>query len=200
MVLALDEARPLLTPFFDRLARCVTSAVAHYNGLPAEERLWHKRRTRANIINDWMVRYAREVFADDANVRFIERHSHTRLVLADRFEVRLKKLDHNLRSHNVPTQQVMAFLYQLQPLLPGFEPMTNIIVGYRWNMLQTEITGVYIVCPQGSQNEWVLEISTEPEFANVPEFLGKPNEPSEPTERRVVVKKDADVDAATDAR
>lgn len=200
MVLALDEARPLLTPFFERLSYCVTSAIAHYNGLPAEERVYHKKRTRANIINDQMVRYAREAFADDPNVRFIERNSHTRLVIADRFEVRLKKLDEHLRSRNVPTQQAMAFLYQLQPVLPGFEPLTNIIVGYRWNLLQTEITGVYIVCPLGDNNEWVIEIATQPQPVSVPDFLGKSQPDAEKPTRRVVAKKDASADAATDAR
>lgn len=190
MTLSRDAAEPLIAPFLETLGLCVTKAVNHYYSLSDMERALHTPRTKASNINDLMVHYAHEGFADSPDVHFVRRYGHTRLILGGVFEVRLKKLDHNLRSHNVPTQLVMEFLYQLNPMLPGFEPMTNLIVGYRWNKLQTAITGVYVVCPYGTRNEWVIEIGIQGDDDNLTAFSPKPDAPQAPPQRRVTPKTD----------
>jgi hypothetical protein len=157
-----DEAEQTLSPFFDNIWKCIVSAVEEYENIPAAQRVKFKPRTRANIINDFMVHNARELLAGLPNVRIEDEKRQFRVIISDRFRMRLKKFDKNLKTSNVPTQQALAFINQIQLEIGAPPNLTNIVAGYRWNILQTELHGVFIVCPFGRRNEWTLEISAPP--------------------------------------
>ena len=127
--------------------------------------------TKANFINDHMVFHAIEKLNGHPNVRFIKRHARTHLMISERFELKLKKLNRNRRPSNILTQAVFAFHNQIPPEPPYqlefsdmLDPITNLIAGYQQNKLKTGIEAVYIVCPKGTHNKWEWKIDFVEEF------------------------------------
>jgi len=171
MVVRLDDAKPVLSPLFDQLWDCVTSAIADYHKLPADERLRHTRRTRSSLINDYMVDNAKKAFASrHPAITFPTIRGRTFMMIGNEFRVAFKKLDSRKCTRNIPTQQALAFVNQLQ--VPGLS-MTNVVVGYQWNLLQTAAKGVFIACPVGQRNEWDIEIKAPivKPVARIPDYL-----------------------------
>jgi len=191
MSLSRAESETILSPFLDELWDCVTVAIERYRNLPSEYSSVFSKRTRSSAIADLMYHQAQSGLASRPDVRFQTLRGQRFIMVGDAFKMRLKKLDENHRPHNIPTQQVLDFLHQVQPQLPGFaEPLTNLFVGYRWNLLETAARGVYVVCPNGDWNAWVLEI--QPRTASVSTPVAQPQPTLDKPGRRVVPKVDAE--------
>ena len=198
MTLPLSDALPVLVPYFPRFYSCVSGAVDDYraNRTPLDKAR-DRKRTRSSIINDSMVHNARTAFVEDPDVTLYEEYGYTRLLIED-FSIRMKKLDHNFRTHNVPTQEALAFVYQMSFQMRGLRALTNLALGYQWNDLETEITGVYLVCPRGTQNEWVIAIPRPDSGPDLQQLPVRPPQPQGPDTDRVFPKKDTDTDTGTD--
>ncbi len=143
--------------------------------------------TKANFINDHMIFHAKDKLGHHPNVGFVRRHGRMRLLVGDRLEIKLKKLDHNRRPSNILTQAVIDFhdqetqAYQFE--FPDMRyPIANLIAGYQQNRMKTGIEAVYVVCPQGSRNswEWRMEFALEPSKA-------VPIEPTTPSAKPKIV-------------
>ncbi len=195
MVVSRDDADGILSPLLQAVWESVSQAVDDYKKLDSDKRAIFKTRTRANIINDLMVHYAAGKLAAFPGVQCGYFRQQFRVIIADARKAELLKLmfkllDRRLLSRYIPTQQKLAFVNQLQPELPSLpNPVTNIIAGYRWNILQTEVDGVFIVCPNGRQNEWALEVSGPgaSDMLQLPDVAPSPKTDG----RRVVPKEDS---------
>ncbi|HBV97794.1 MAG: hypothetical protein JL50_02865 [Peptococcaceae bacterium BICA1-7] len=162
MTLSLNEAKRILDPILPKLSKSINAAINDYKRNIL--RLEYSRRTRASIINDLMWRYAQEALIDAPGIFWRRKGNSHYLIIEDKFKLKFKMLTKNLRSMNIPTQQALDFVYQENGQLDFPDkpaPVTNILAGYKWNDLQTDHDGVYIVCPFGTQNLWALEITQE---------------------------------------
>lgn len=160
MVLRVQEAEPVLSPILDQLWAIVAESVDDFRQLPAHQRAVYRTRTRANIINDHMTQRAVRALSGVPGLQLKFQRGQLQITVKDKLRIVLKKLDHRLRPTSIPTQQAMNFVNQMQSAMPGMpDAVTNVVVGYQWNVLQTGLNGVYIVCPHGRQNDWVLEIT-----------------------------------------
>jgi hypothetical protein len=173
MVHSREDAQRILGPYNEVFSDIAYSAIGDYRNSDSLAQARHTRRSKSSIINDYMVHHAKEKLTGLPGIQFVQVRGGTRIIVGNEFQVRLKKLDDRLRSSNVPTQLVMDFLFQVQALLPGMpDRLTNVVVGYQWNALQTEPKGVYIVCPRGLHNEWVIPLPSRAALAErVPEYL-----------------------------
>jgi len=160
MTMTIEEAGAILDPFLERIEFCIASAIKEYNKMESQTRSKFKKRTKASIINDFMVFNAARELEGLQGVLFSHNRQQFSVFLNDNFQLRFKKLDYRLRPSNIRTMQVFNFENQVQTQLPDMpSPVTHIIAGYVWNDLQTAIKDIYITCPSGEYNEWELKIS-----------------------------------------
>jgi hypothetical protein len=116
-------------------------------------------RSRASVIHDYMVAFARDFFKDDPGIRIFTKRGLSLINIDDSLLLRFKKLDAEKRSRNIPTQQTYLFRAQLE--LPGIPAeLTHIEAGYVLNELQTMLDGIYITCPNGKRLEWFIDLTS----------------------------------------
>lgn len=137
---------------------CIRKAWATYQqGYPEALKQHHTTRSRASLVHDHAVAFAREAFESRVGTYCQEVNKLFLVCFANGIVVRFKKLDEKLRASNIATQQCMDFMTQVP--LPFIDDAVNLHVGYRLNRLQTDIEGVYITQPAGPRsNTWFLPL------------------------------------------
>src|ERR1044071_1383275 len=115
-------------------------------------------RTRASIIRDHIVSHAREAFDSVRNVVVIDkRNGLFCLEVKGLVVVRFKKLNNQMRTSNIPTQQALAFEKQMSlPEIP--HDATHINAGYLPDKLWTNLKGIFVAAPNGKKIDWFVEI------------------------------------------
>jgi hypothetical protein len=153
-----EEAKRILEPHLAKLRDCVEKAWAEYQGAHyADVRHHHTTRSRASLIHDHIVAYARQYFQGDPHVRIFTKRGRTMANISDKLLVRFKKLDARKRSRGVPTEQFVLFGAQID--FDGIpSSLTHLEVGYVLDGLQTELAGVYITCPNIRSVEWFIDL------------------------------------------
>ncbi len=68
-----SQAEQILSPHLKRIRDCIVSAFQKYRSDYANVALVHTARSRASIIHDHMVAFARETFTGDGGVRIFAR-------------------------------------------------------------------------------------------------------------------------------
>lgn len=153
-----DDGTRILGPYLARVASCIARAWSDLEKIPPDIRANMSPRSRACIVNDQTVHYARQEFESDKTVAFVRgRGGLFMLGILGAFLLRFKKLRSNLRSSNIPTQQSMAFLEQAA--IENTPAATHINAGYILNKMQTVIAGMYVTCPAGKRLEWVIDLA-----------------------------------------
>lgn len=159
-VLSAEQAQAALRPYLGAIWSSVAGGVADYLATDPGQRAVESPRTRASRIHDRILHRAYREFASFGHkVRFLEKKGLRSLIIEERFHLRFKKLDWKFRPRNILTAQQVSLLEQIAVVLPELPPLINLIAGYRWNHLQTKISGVYVVCPRGPHAiAWVLPV------------------------------------------
>lgn len=184
-----EAIQQALEPYMGALWACAAGGVFDYLSLDPQHRAIDSARTRANRIYDFMLHRARREFAGVPQVRFIERRGLVSLLIEDRFNIRFKKLNKRYLPSNYPTQQAIQMLHQVELDLPDLPPVIKLIVGYRLNDLQTNLQGVYLVCPAGlHQNKWVAPLARPVGYNNVVPFPSVAAAPAKEVTVRVRLK------------
>lgn len=158
------EFLSLLTP--ERRAfmlDCVQGGWADYedpkNYGPAARRD-HTKSVRAQCRNSHIVARALRGIADhpDIGIRVSLVNRRILFIVADRARVSFKKFDRKLRPRNYATRQALNFMGQRLPCLDESAEITNVVVGYRPNIAETEFD-VFATCPHDEENEWQMRLS-----------------------------------------
>jgi hypothetical protein len=166
-----SEAQEVLSPFLGDIYGCVSDGWAAWLKLgeaAPELKAPMRARARASFVFDHIVDSAKRRFADDPRVRWTEKKGLFRLIFKGGVILRFKKFDRYLRTSGIATKQLLQ--YRLQGSLDlGEFTLVNLIGGYRLKDHQMEIQDILLTCPNGSHNEWSLEIPSEelPEIQNI---------------------------------
>lgn len=152
----------------DRLRRCVAGAVdGYFKSLSPDQRADLGPRTRASAIHDFMRREAERTFAMIPRVACLDVRGLFVLNFDDRVVVRFKKLEADLRSRGLETQQSLGFVEQgeLEGIPAG---VPHLEAGYVLNGLQTGYASIYLVCPDGLRsNRWTMELHAPEAVAEI---------------------------------
>lgn len=152
-----SQARTELEPLLPTLWQCVDSAFKDWLALDPVYRMRASSRTRSSFLNDLMVHHAMKAFEGDGSVRWVRVHGQYLMLYRETFLVKLKKLTGRLRPMGIPTHRSQAFMAQGQLQMPGLAaPAVNIVAGYQVGALALAPKGVFVVCPDGEENSWVL--------------------------------------------
>lgn len=176
-----ESSLAVLKPYIPMISQAINEAISEFDRDPLK--LFYCRRTRSSAINDLITHKAMAKFFNNPGVRVRTRSGCTYFIIRDRFLLRFKKLNKNLQTSNIPTNQSNLFLQQdsLFEELP--DPMTNIFAGYTWDTANNNLSGIYLTCPLGKTNEWAYPVSlTVAEI--IPITIKSPTPPNLPAKKR----------------
>jgi len=181
-----DQAREVLNPYQEDLQECILSSWTDYHNHCHGIQHILSKRSRANIIFDFIVHNINQKFHGKRNI-FISNNKRLFLVnFENKVVIRFKKLRHN-RASCIPTQQTIDFFRQIE--IPEIPTPERFVVGYHLNHMQTEIKNISVVYPQtSSQNYWAYDL--EPMEAKVFEYVPKQSTiDHDVTKERITIKK-----------
>jgi hypothetical protein len=150
-----EIAKEVLNPYMDRIRETMYRAVDEYK----EKYLMYghelKNRSKSSIIHDYVERHIRKEFGESM-VGTLRGMFY--LNINDKICLRFKKINSNLKSSNIRTQQTT--LFDSQQTIPGIVPTALFVnAGYMVNSLYTDFNDLFIVCPDGDKIGWSLCIS-----------------------------------------
>ena len=161
-VLTEDAAKAILEPYMPGLQEDLEASWAWVqealDGDP-ERRVVFDTSTQAAMVFNRFVFLTERRLSTDPKVR-ITKHGRMMKVAfgGGQLSLRFKKLDEELRSKNVKTNQQLRIYSQM--VLDGMDPTTTVTFGYKLDPPGRNIVGVYITCPIGwNINKWVIVLS-----------------------------------------
>jgi len=157
MVRQKSTARESLREFELIFAEIVSVALRRFVEEQAQLRHKYTARTEANIIHDYMRLEARKRLGDHPRIRFIDKGNRFEILVGSEWRIKLKKLDRQLRTRNIETQAVFAFLNQMAGQGFLFDPSvlpTNLHLGYKRDGVEITPSNVYLACPNGRKVAW----------------------------------------------
>ena len=113
-------------------------------------------RTRANVVNEFIVEEARRRFGSTSEVDVVDPPPRFLLRFGGRVLVQFKKVDCHLRSRNYPTQLALAFDRQYH--LTGIPEGARITIGYLLDDLAVNVQSVHAILRAGSRIAWSYEL------------------------------------------
>ena len=167
------QARSILTPHIPIFSSSIANGWNQYMAGIGDWGPAMTERSRASIVHDLTIRSAIEQFEGVPGVSVQERNRLYLFVIEDQIALRFKKLDDAKRSCNIPTQMALDFRGQQE--IPSIPSTLHLEAGYVLNRLQTDIEGIYIVCPSGDNIRWVWELAN-PGLGNVVQFPVAPSQ------------------------
>jgi hypothetical protein len=195
MVRSLATVKNDLKPVLTRLHDVIQSALKEF--IESYRELRHKMSSRsaASVIHDLMRWHMEQEFPEGnaAGVRCVLKRSKLFVVMiADKYQIKLKKLDRNFRTFNVMTQQTFDFLNNAGQLtLDGFPDPTNLHLGYRQQKQAELLTSeIWLTCPNGeSQPHWTMQIVPSGGAQVVPIPQDKQDKQNKDAQRRIKPRK-----------
>jgi len=115
------------------------------------------RRTRANLMHDFMVRRAITAFDGNRDVHIIHQDETAKFLFGQQVLVRLKKGDGNFLGSNIETQAVLAFT-DPQLTISGLPDVQKVDVIYVLNDLETTIARVAVTARDNDVRLWSYDI------------------------------------------
>lgn len=154
-----SEAREVLAPFLLDLREAVELGWKAWASNPA--RASASKRTRASLIHDEITSQLERAYASHDRVRVKRRDSSLYMSIDGLVIIRVKMLHRRgLNTSGIMTNARVNFLAQRGDL--AGTPVTNLILGYRLDDLGTGIQQIYLTCPLGGRNLWVIELAEAP--------------------------------------
>jgi hypothetical protein len=165
VMLSQEEANRIAGAHFGQIATVIDGAFDDYtralNGISSIGiRTDFKSRTAANFVHDLIASHARLAFFDDSEVKVGEFNGIFGLVIKGKIFVRFKKLNSDMKTANVPTEQAEQFNKQ-QLELPGLGRLTLLTAGYVLDRTGTAIRNIYLTCRRGNEIIWHRDLRGE---------------------------------------
>jgi hypothetical protein len=162
MTIAQENSIAALGPYLYALRAMCWDSWEDYQAYPPHTKVVHNSTTRANIVHcHWSDRAAR--FAESTEGWELLNLMGLFVLVGKLgntvFALRMKKVDFELRSSNVPTQQIEDFKNQVP--LEGMPEACHLEIGYMLNASATAISGIFLICPSGKGVLWSVELKME---------------------------------------
>lgn len=156
-ILGRNAAKLLLDPYLDELLLASRDGVAHFGKESAELMLPYRKRTKANMLNDAIVHYAKVRLAGIEGVVIDETFDGTFFIVGDVLALRIKKLSRTDCTANIRTRRQRDVDGQVLEF-PGISSPTIVTFGYTLNVLWTEIVDAKVFCQVNDHREWTIPL------------------------------------------
>ena len=159
-ILTREKAGELLQPYYDDFVACVQAGLNQFSDLPNSLRVISRPRTLANLLNDAIRSDAEKRFLNDVQVLMNLQHEGAIFIFAGKVAIRFKKVDADGMPRNVPTGRQHSISEQ-QLELSGITVPTVVNLGYRPNILFTEILSVSLICRRHKELLWEIPLADQ---------------------------------------
>ena len=150
-----SSAIEFLGPHLNTIRQSMVDGWKMWEEIPSKHRIALSSNARATMVHDFTIDRASKLLTD---ARIFDKSS-LKLFVFENVCLRFKKFDTHLSSKNQPTSQVINFRNQQQ--LDGIPAIYNLEAGYILNEIEQKITNFYLVCPNGPNNYWEMELLEE---------------------------------------
>ncbi|MBI5284952.1 MAG: hypothetical protein HY874_07640 [Chloroflexi bacterium] len=172
------EGRTRLNGYLDRTAEAISLAEGLLSSRDFSTfRRMLSARGLANNRCDFVVHHVKQAFDSDPLVQFKRIAGREVMYISDIAIVVFKKLDHNLRTRNIPTQLVMKLFGQVPlPMMPEETP--RFVAGWQMDRLNTAVQALWVTHPNGAGVAWAIPMRDENAGTNIVHI--RPTTPSVP--------------------
>src|SRR6266545_1813142 len=151
-------AQAKLAPYIDVLRACVEAAWAHWMHVLPHFPVCPSRTRRA-VMHAFILQEVQARFGDMPGVKMTETRQGRFLVLVEGIVLLFKHVDGRLIPANYRTPGAIAFNQQLP--LTGIPKGPRLVIGYRLNLLETELAAVHVIYLVGDEVMWDYEIGKD---------------------------------------
>lgn len=150
-------AKEFLKPYYPVLQASIQHGWSQYHQVYTHPD--HEARTRANLIHDHAVGYAKQNLAPMAGIRYLRVQERNLFQIRDTVILSFKKLDQQLLGSNYPTSFALEFAKQEHlPGIPDSLPRLN--VGYVPDVTFTQLYGIFVTYPKSTgELNWSFQIT-----------------------------------------
>lgn len=138
-------------------------AEIQYNALPDDVKAQARPRSQSSLMNDFIVTGLRNALSGFREVTTAEKYGQTIISVQlsnCTANIKSKKVDKRKQISYIPTQSAMDFMEKSEYQLSYLDPMINLIFGFKWNNIRTEIEKLYIMHPAGANHfDWECDIT-----------------------------------------
>jgi|GEM_PF-1213258 len=178
------QAENYLQPYMVAIQETITTGFAYYYERYGDVCHKHQARSRANLVNDHIVDFAKSILTRLAGVKQFTIFGRHLFIIQDKLVLHFKKLDHRKISSNYPT--LFALDYNRQLELPGVPPtLPRLIAGFVPSKDWSRIEGIYITCPYGDTIAWDINVTSQHALETIPLQLTKDEQSTVPNRKRV---------------
>lgn len=156
-----DEARTVLEPHLNLFRKCIEDGVRAVEKMEDEHQEFfhvYPAGARATVVYWQIVHLAEERFQGLPGVITSHNRRFLTILIAEKLEIRFKKLGRNKLSRNYPTRAQKT--YRLQLRLKGIEEPTRATAGYRLDR-DGAVKDYLIVCERGQEIKWDIDLPIE---------------------------------------
>ncbi|NTW73002.1 MAG: hypothetical protein HGA49_12270 [Eubacteriaceae bacterium] len=159
MTVSAESALDILTPYIETFQNGILAGFHEYTEQYGHLRHKHSAHARAIIIHDHILHYLKSAFSGVDGVRCFKHNGLDLIGIDSNLFIRVKKMNNNMHTSNIPTRQSVNFSGQLS--FEGFSNIiTNINLGYIPNDVWTQPKRILITCPNGNTLiTWYLDIT-----------------------------------------
>jgi len=159
-ILTLEEAEEILSPFRERLNRCIQHGWDVWKTDYQHKHHILNARARAAIVFDEIVFRALVEFPTiPGQVKALRTANTFLLYIGDSITLRFKKIRKNGRCSNILTHQQILFRAQVQMSFPSMLDGTLVSAGYVLDDLQQEIVRKSVVCHLDNDVLWQMPLT-----------------------------------------
>jgi len=115
------------------------------------------RRTRANLVHDFIIHRAVAAFDENKDVHVVHQDETAKFLFKQKVLLRFKKGDANSLGANITTQAVLAFT-DPQMMMPGLPDVQKVDVVYVLNDFETSIDRVSVTARDNEVRLWSYDI------------------------------------------
>lgn len=157
MLLRKSAALTILKPYQAHIVAAVRGGWHAWQKLPAETRKELTPTTRATFVRDFILAESAQGLETLPGVSRVVVGQLVVIRIEDQVLLRFKKMWHNGRAHNYPTQQQLDFCSQIP--LPHVPQQPRLNVGYVLDPSQTAVSRVLASLPRGKKDvAWVTDL------------------------------------------
>jgi hypothetical protein len=156
-ILTDSEAHGILEKHYPGIAACIRSGWQDYEFLirvAPDQCLNFTATTRANIVQNNMVKHAQRLFGQTEDVLCYQSDGIFTVDFYGKIRLRFKKLDNSLKPSNIPTSQQQEFSFQTL-----FGPSsTKVTAGYRLDRSGLTLRDIHLVCFYSDELLWNIQL------------------------------------------
>jgi len=145
----------VLHPFFPTFDKVMLEALEETNRAMSSVSVAVNKRSRCSLLHNIAYEKIKQELAGHPDIRIIEKYESIQIVFSKKLVGRIKKLNKDNFSSNIPTNRNNSIIGQQLSFFPD-EELTYIDLGYKIDPTWTEYDNLVVVCRLNNNIKWFI--------------------------------------------